>query len=139
METESVTPERPEDQESAFNGALHTLERIHNLINHVAIYHVNGNLLGYRNNLEELMIEGQGFFTREERVKGWRDFAYIRSLRLQILEDGGQKFDENLPGALDDFNRWLRLKLHNHKVTIAGRNEIMQGLGKIAKRYGINA
>lgn len=122
---------------SAFNGALQTLERIHELIRHISIYYVNDHWIGLKKNLDELLIEGQGFLTKTEYKKAWADRNALNKLALRIGDRGDVIFDEKLPEALFMFSAWLRYKLHKHKVTMAGKKEIEDGLKRMYSKYKI--
>lgn len=123
--------------ESAFNGSLNTLERIHELIQHISAYMVNGHLLGVKENLGELLIESQGFLTKVEYKKAWIDWEKINKIKLTITDDGNIIFEEELKDKLFKFSAWLRLKLHRHKVTIAPKAELIDGLTNVYSKYKI--
>lgn len=125
--------------EAAFNGSLQTLERIHNLILHISAYRVNNNIFGFRNNLSELLIESQGFLSKQEYVKAWKDWEKLAEFEISVCEDEeAAVYDDRLLLLLDRFNAWLRLKLHRHKVTMASKREMIHGLDKIKKKYGLD-
>jgi hypothetical protein len=60
-----------EGDDHTFNGAVATLERIHVLIQFISIYRVNEHILGYKMNLYELLVEVQGFLTKDELKHAW--------------------------------------------------------------------
>jgi hypothetical protein len=125
-------------QESAFNGALHTLDRVNELIKSVTSYRVNEHLLGFKLNLRELLIEGQGFLKQPEFKEAWLKWAEIESFPVVIdREEGKVSFDHRLWPKLDDFNSWLRLKLHENHVTMVSRKEWEAGISKVRKRLGL--
>ena len=120
---------------SAFNGALHTLERINELINHISIYYVNDHWIGLKKNLAELLIESQGFLSKPEYQKAWKDWALIDSKSIWFDNRGNVHYDDDLPKLLFKFSAWLRYKLHKHKVTMAGKSEIEDGLKRMYGKY----
>lgn len=120
---------------SAFNGALHTLDRINELIQHISIYTVNDHFYGLKQNLRELLIEGQGFLSKTEYQKAWKDWLKIDSKTLKYDSLGNIIFDDELPNMLYKFSGWLRYKLHKHKVTMAGKKDIEDGLSNIYNKF----
>jgi hypothetical protein len=127
-----------EDEGRFWNGSLATLERIHNLICDITRYDVNGNFLGYRNNLKELYFETRGFLSKPERIKARKEWEAIESMTLIVdAENGTASYDLLLPKALDRFNSWLRLRLHRHNVTMAKGDLAQLGLSFQRKKYGL--
>ena len=123
--------------DSAFNGALQTLERINELIQHISIYSVNDHWIGLKKNLMELLIETQGFLGKTEYQKAWKDWSLIDSKTLKYNERGIVTYDEELPRLLIKFSAWIRYKLHKHKVTMAGKKEIQDGIKRLYGKYNL--
>lgn len=126
-----------ETDEAPFNGALDTLGRIDELINCVSQARVNQDIFVFRENLGELLIEGQGFLTKPQYKKAWGDWKKIEKLKLILHGDGSITFDEELFPALISFSSWLRLRLHKQKVTMAGSRSFPSDMkSKLKNRYG---
>lgn len=136
-ENQNDNPKK-EESESAFNGAVLTLKRIDELIRHISFYAVNDHLIGYKRNLSELLIESQGCLNKTEYIKAWRDWALIEQkfISVKIIEDK-LIYDIELKPLLFKFNAWIRLKLHRHLVTWAGKKELRDGLTSQYKKYGL--
>jgi len=124
-----------DNAESSFNGSLATLERIDGYVRDAGKYSVNGDLLGMRENLKLLYFETRGFLNKGELKKVDKDYDYIRKFKLSYNWDGSVAFDSRLPGVLDSFFSWLLLKLHRHRVTIAGKPDLIHGLDMVRKKY----
>lgn len=132
------TAKSDEVQEAAFNGALHTLDRVNDIIKSVTAYHVNQHIQGYKANLDELMIESQGFLKKGELEEGWTAWEHIESFPIRRDEDLDRLvFDSRLWEHLNLFNRWLRLKLHENHVTMVDRKEWESGIMKVRKKMGL--
>jgi len=123
--------------ESAFNGALHTLERINELINHIIAYRVNNHIIGFKENLAELLNETQGIFNKQEFKKAWADWEKIEKYEIIIDDDGNISYDPELYIKLLKFSSWIRLRLQRHKVTWASKDEIQKGVTYLQKKYGL--
>jgi len=122
---------------SAFNGALQTLFRIDELIRHISIYSVNDHIVALKKNLSELLIETQGFLSKPEYIKAWKDWEYIETKKLSFDKKGNIDYDSELPNLLFKFSAWLRYKLHKHEVTMASKKDFLNGLQRLNQRYRI--
>ena len=124
--------------ESAFNGAVQTLSRIDELIRHISSYNVNDELKGVYENLSELYIESQGFLSKPElkTLKNKWDNVNIYWKKTTIKEEE-YIYSSELKRVLWSFSAWIRLKLHRHKVTMAGKKEIADALSNLYKKYNI--
>lgn len=124
--------------ESAFNGAVQTLGRIDELIRHISSYNVNDELKGVYENLSELYIESQGFLSKPElkTLKNkWDKVNY--SWKKTIIKNDEYIYCSDLKSVLWSFSAWIRLRLHRHKVTMAGKKEIADALSNLYKKYNI--
>ena len=127
----------PEDSlRLAYHGTWHSLERINELLQHCQMYAANDHLLGHRNNLREIFKESQGFLSKAEKLTAWNKWREIEVYPITI-KDEQIVFDPKLRAALDHFDFWIRLKLHNHNVTFSKKAEHLLGLEKIEKKYNI--
>lgn len=135
METETTV----EDKELgvAFNGSLHTLDRINGLLVDICVYSVNDHILAYKNNLRELFKETQGFLTKPEFKLAWDKWQEILKFEIVKTDDDTIKFDSKLADLLQTFDFWLRLKLHRHHITMATKKEYLLGMEKIKKKYNL--
>lgn len=124
-------------QDSPFNGSLDTLSRIHILINDISSYRVNQHWLGMKENLGELLNEGQGCLQKSEYLKAWKTWEIIESMIITINEDGTTTFDDSLPSKLKEFSSWLRLKLYRHNLTMAKTSGGLDKLQLLYNRYGL--
>lgn len=126
-----------EPEEPAFNGAIQTLNRIDELIQHISAYRVNGHIIGLKENLGELLIEAQGFLTKPEFKKAWRDWDSIDSYSIDIDKDDNVIYDSALPFKLFKFSAWLRLRLHKHNITMPKKGAFVDGFNRTYSRYGL--
>jgi glucose-6-phosphate 1-dehydrogenase len=127
-----------EGDDHTFNGAVATLERIHVLIQFISIYRVNEHILGYKMNLYELLVEVQGFLTKDELKHAWAWWQEIDQYTIVKDEENDKiVYDSGLWGDLDHFSAWLRLRCHIHKVTFTDKTMQEIGLQKVRRRYGL--
>jgi len=126
-----------EEENTPFNGSLDTLSRIHQLIIDISDYRINQNWLGMRENLGELLNEGQGCLHKAEFVKAWKDWEKIESFDISINDEGVVSFDSELPIKLKKFSSWLRLRLYRHNLTMAKSFSGMDKMANLTKRYNI--
>ncbi len=120
----------------AFNGALQTLERIHLTLIDISRYAVNENVLGMKANLRELFKEVQGFLNKAERLQAWRMWSLIDSFPI-VQEERIVKYDSELLAALNKFDFWLRMKLHDHGVTFTDKKGFISNVWKLRKQYDL--
>ena len=124
-------------EDNVFNGSLATLMRIDELIRHISIYRVNHHLLGFKENLGELLIESQGFLNFHENKKAWDDWENINNLKLDFDSDGNVIFDDSLFNALVELSSYLRLRLKKNKVTWAKARDFGDNFNNFYKKYGL--
>lgn len=131
--TESSEPVERAD-ESPFNGSLDTLGRIHGLIQDIILCRVNQDWWGMKENLEELLNEGQGCLLKAEHIKAWKDWDEIKKIPISVSSEGCS-FDSSLPDALKSFSSWLRLKLYRHNLTMAKTSGSLDKMQLMYDRY----
>ena len=122
----------------AFNGSVQTLDRINDLLVHCSLYAVNDHILGYYRNLKELFKESQGFLSQAELKTAWNKWEKVRAYTLAQDTENNLIVDSELFEALEGFDFWIRKKLHNHKVTMALKQEWLSGMEKINRRYKLD-
>jgi hypothetical protein len=138
MISEDLPTEKEVDQTAAFNGALDTLQRLNTYIQDTNKYKLLKNWYGYRENLELVLIESQGFLDKGELVTLRNKWDKVSACKVVYVEESEkQVFDPLLPGLLDDLLWWVRLKLHKHHVTMAPKREWDSGVSKMYKKYGL--
>lgn len=124
---------------SAFNGALQTLERIHLIILDIHKYKVNDHVIGYKENLWLLLVESQGFLNKDELQKARKDWQAITGFKILLDKEAEVcTFDTKLLDCLDDFYIWLRLRLHKSEVTMPKKKDFINGMNKLIQRYGLS-
>ncbi len=98
-----------------------TLERIHDIIVDTTQYKVEGNIVGYRNNVIELYSELRPFIqTSKDKqknnviIEGDRIRNIIRDHEFKFDKYGLiQSYDDDVIDVLDDFLDWIKIQLHN--------------------------
>lgn len=123
------------DQDTPFNMAIATLERIDELLKDCANYCVNNHVIAYKRNLKEVLKEAWGHLTKEERKVSINKWTSINEIKIVVLEDG-LEYDSKLKDLLEDFDFWIRWKLHDHNLTFS-RKEANKGLEAQYNKYGV--
>lgn len=123
------------NQDTPFNMAIKTLERIHDLLIDCAGYCVNNNVIAYKRNLKEIWKEANGHLTKPERTIATNKWGVIDKIEIKVYDEA-VIFDSKLWGLLDDFDFWIRKKLHEHNLTFS-QKELNKGLEAQRHKYGL--
>ena len=123
----------------AFNGSIHTLERINTVLVDLSSCTVNGDVLGMYRNVKELYKETFPVLNSGERKTGKKKYDDLRKYKISYDEDTDiLSFDDGLLDFIEDFDLWLRTKLHRHKITMVDRKKFQAGMQALMNRYGID-
>lgn len=124
--------------QSEFTGSIQSIIRLDQLLKDCSSYAVNEIVIGFRNNLREVLKEGQGYLTRQEYIKAFKDWKEIEGYDISIDEDNiTVKFDSALLKKLHEFDFWLRHRLFKRGATMGAKAEFTHGMQKLMTKYGI--
>lgn len=125
--------------ESEFTGSVQSILRLDQLLKDCSFYSVNDILIGFKNNLREILKEGQGYLSSQELKKAVKDWDEIESFDIVVDENNMVvKFDHDLLKKLHKFDFWVRMRLFKRGALMGSKKEHAFGMKKLMKKYGIN-
>jgi len=97
--------------ETNFNMALPTLDRIDNLLKNLALSNISGNYFYNKKLLRELYKEVYPFLGSTEKTKAANQWELINKFGFQKTSRCGYNVDSTVIEHMDNLDFWLRQKL----------------------------
>lgn len=127
------------DMGDKWNMSLMTLQRIDQLLKDCQKYSVNNNLLGLRQNMLEVYKESRPWLKKPEKVTAQKKWEKVQEFKFEYnYEEQSISYPDGLREALDDFDFWIRNKLHVHKVTFDSKDvQKNRGMAGLQSKYNL--
>lgn len=127
---------KPSVEPLAFNMGLATLERINNLLIHLAESHIESDIIRCRNTLIELFKECFVYMQKEEKQKGLQYLEELMNFFLTVKDSSTIKYDAKIILFMNEFDLYLRSLLSERGVLMPNLGK-MKGLDKLKKSYNM--
>ena len=102
------SPFSPQEQNTVFNMAIATLQRIDDLLKTLSTFHMTNNIIGSRSTILELYKEVYIFMNDEHREDAAKMWRYIYHAEIKVKDANTISYNPVILDRIHEFDFWLR-------------------------------